>query len=76
MALTTDFAGIDPGSRTAGSKDYSRYRIVPARHPGRLAGTIFAAIVIIAVLYSIFTNPRWAGASLLNGSLPNQCSSV
>ncbi|TAX26203.1 amino acid ABC transporter permease, partial [Rhizobium leguminosarum] len=59
MALTTDFAGIDPGSRTAGSKDYSRYRIVPARHPGRLAGTIFAALVIIAVLYSIFTNPRW-----------------
>ncbi|TAY09251.1 amino acid ABC transporter permease/ATP-binding protein (plasmid) [Rhizobium ruizarguesonis] len=59
MALTTDFAGIDPGSRTAGSKDYSRYRIVPARHPGRLAGTIFAAVVIIAVLYSIFTNPRW-----------------
>lgn len=59
MALTTDFVGIDPGSRTAGSKDYSRYRIVPARHPGRLAGTIFAAVVIIAVLYSIFTNPRW-----------------
>jgi len=59
MALTTDFAGIDAGSRAAESKDHSRYRIVPARHPGRLAGTIFAALVIIAVLYSIFTNPRW-----------------
>ena len=60
MALTTDFAGIDPGSRTADHKqDYSRYRIVPARHPGRLAGTIFAALVIAAVLYSTFTNPRW-----------------
>lgn len=60
MALTTDFAGIDPGSRTAEPKqDYSRYRIVPARHPERLAGTIFAALVIVAVLYSTFTNPRW-----------------
>ncbi|TCU33053.1 amino acid ABC transporter permease/ATP-binding protein [Rhizobium azibense] len=60
MALTTDFAGIEPGSRTAEPKqDYSRYRIVPARHPERLAGTIFAAVVIIAVLYSTFTNPRW-----------------
>ena len=60
MALTTDFAGIDPGSRTADQKqDYSRYHIVPARHPGRLAGTVFAALVIAAVLYSTFTNPRW-----------------
>ncbi len=60
MALTTDFAGIEPGSRTAEPRqDHSRYRIVPARHPERLAGTIFAAVVIAAVLYSTFTNPRW-----------------
>ncbi|ANK87935.1 MULTISPECIES: amino acid ABC transporter permease/ATP-binding protein [unclassified Rhizobium] len=60
MALTTDFAGIEPGSRTAERKqDYSHYRIVPARHPERLAGTIFAAVVIVAALYSTFTNPRW-----------------
>ncbi|TCA61966.1 amino acid ABC transporter permease/ATP-binding protein [Rhizobium pisi] len=60
MALTTDFAGIEPGSRTAEPRqDYSRYRIVPARHPERVAGTIFAALVIVAVLYSTFTNPRW-----------------
>ncbi|MDL2407054.1 amino acid ABC transporter permease/ATP-binding protein [Rhizobium calliandrae] len=60
MALTTDFASIDPGSRTVDQKqDYSRYRIVPARHPGRLVGTIFAALVIAAALYSTFTNPRW-----------------
>ncbi|WP_434715144.1 amino acid ABC transporter permease/ATP-binding protein [Rhizobium sp. YTUHZ045] len=60
MALTTDFAGLEPGSRTAEPRqDTSRYRIVPARHPERLAGTIFAAIVIVSVLYSIFTNPRW-----------------
>ncbi|MDF0695956.1 amino acid ABC transporter permease/ATP-binding protein [Rhizobium sp. MC63] len=60
MALTTDFAGIEPATRTAEPRqDYSRYRIVPARHPERLAGTIFAAVVIVAVLYSTFTNPRW-----------------
>ncbi|MDL2398287.1 amino acid ABC transporter permease/ATP-binding protein [Rhizobium mayense] len=60
MALTTDFASIDPGSRVAEQKqDYSRYRIVPARHPGRLAGTVFAALIIAAVLYSTFSNPRW-----------------
>ncbi|CAN7306421.1 amino acid ABC transporter permease/ATP-binding protein [Rhizobium sp. LjRoot30] len=60
MALTTDFVDIAPaGQRAEPGQDYSRYRIVPARHPGRLAGTIFAAIVIVAVLYSTFTNPRW-----------------
>jgi polar amino acid transport system permease protein len=60
MALTTDFAGVDRGTGAAETKtDYSRYRIVPARHPGRAAGTIFAALVIAVVLYSTFTNPRW-----------------
>ncbi|MBB3385212.1 MULTISPECIES: amino acid ABC transporter permease/ATP-binding protein [unclassified Rhizobium] len=60
MALTTDFAGVDRGTGAAETKtDYSRYRIVPARHPGRTAGTIFAAVVMAVVLYSTFTNPRW-----------------
>ncbi|WP_368517911.1 amino acid ABC transporter permease, partial [Rhizobium sp.] len=60
MALTTDFVGVDRGTGAAETKtDYSRYRIVPARHPGRTAGTIFAALVIAVVLYSTFTNPRW-----------------
>ena len=63
MALTTDFAGIEPVRRTTDqSQDYSRYQIVPARHPGRLVGTIFASVVIAAVLYSTFTNPRWGWA--------------
>jgi polar amino acid transport system permease protein len=60
MALTTDFASVDRGTEAAETKtDYSRYRIVPARHPGRTVGTIFAALVIAVVLYSTFTNPRW-----------------
>ncbi len=60
MELTSDFAGIEPGRRAAEhSQDYSRYRIIPARHPGRLVGTLFAGFVIAAILYSTFTNPRW-----------------
>ncbi len=60
MALTSDFAGIEPGRRAAEhGQDYSRYRIIPARHPGRLVGTVFAGLVIAAILYSTFTNPRW-----------------
>lgn len=60
MALTSDFAGIEPGRRAAEhSQDYARYRIIPARHPGRLVGTVFAGLVIAAILYSTFTNPRW-----------------
>ena len=60
MALTTDFSVIEAEARTTPQKqDYSLYRIVPARHPARFAGTIFAAIVIAAVLYSTFINPRW-----------------
>ena len=61
MALTSDYSDITTrvrsGDRT--HEDYARYRIVPARHPGRIVGTIFAALVIAAVLYSTFTNERW-----------------
>lgn len=39
--------------------DYSHYRIVPARYPARTIGTIVAAIIIVAVLTSVLTNPRW-----------------
>jgi polar amino acid transport system permease protein len=36
-----------------------RFRIVPARHPERVFGTIVAAIVVVALLQSVFGNPRW-----------------
>eukprot|EP01041_Mallomonas_annulata_P022051 gene22051-42268_t len=39
--------------------DYSHYRVVPARHRARAVGTVFAAVVIALVLYSVLTNPRW-----------------
>jgi polar amino acid transport system permease protein len=40
-------------------RDYSSHRVVGARHPGRVAGTLFALAVIGIVLQSILTNPRW-----------------
>ncbi len=44
---------------THGGADYSHYKIVPARHPGRILGTILAALVIGSILQSILTNPHW-----------------
>lgn len=38
---------------------HKKYKIVPARYPMRTISTIFAAIIIALILYSIFTNPRW-----------------
>lgn len=43
----------------AEARDYSRHRVVGARHPGRTAGTLAAAAVIIVALQSILTNERW-----------------
>jgi len=60
MAVTTEFSNVQIATRPAERKqDYSRYRIVPAKHPARFAGSVFAALVIGLVLYSIFTNPQW-----------------
>lgn len=39
--------------------DYSHYKIVPARHPGRIAGTAVAVIVIGSILQSVLTNSHW-----------------
>ncbi|PZM15485.1 amino acid ABC transporter permease/ATP-binding protein [Rhizobium tubonense] len=65
MALTTDFAGIEPSGqpnlqRPAEQRsDYSHYKIVPARYPSRQVGSVFAVAVIGSILYSTFTNPQW-----------------
>ncbi|NUS66916.1 MAG: amino acid ABC transporter permease/ATP-binding protein, partial [Ensifer adhaerens] len=60
MAVLTDLADV-PGTRRTSEPNpgYAHYRIVPARHPGRALGTLFAALVIAGVLYSVLTNPRW-----------------
>ena len=54
-ASTPPVAGLRPVARG----DYAQYTVVPARYPGRTLGTVFAALVIAAILYSTFTNPRW-----------------
>ncbi|WP_071203625.1 MULTISPECIES: hypothetical protein [Rhizobium/Agrobacterium group] len=60
MALTSDFPGIRHVDVASDQPhDLSRLKIVPARYPARIIGTVFAAVVIIAGLYSTFTNPRW-----------------
>lgn len=60
MAVLSDLAGAPGVSRTSEPNPaYAHYRIVPARHPGRALGTLFAALVIASVLYSVLTNPRW-----------------
>jgi polar amino acid transport system permease protein len=43
----------------ARGRDYAGLRIVPARHPARAVGTVFAVLLILAVLYSVLSNPRW-----------------
>ncbi|MFD1251800.1 Glutamine transport ATP-binding protein GlnQ [Devosia equisanguinis] len=60
MASITD-TGIEAHERSA-PRDLQRLKIVPARHPWRVAGTIFAAVVIAITLHSIFTNERWGWA--------------
>jgi len=56
--VTAAAAGSAPLARPV-KGDYSHYRIVPARYPGRTIGTVFAVLVIGAVLQSVFTNPQW-----------------
>nr|WP_319637583.1 amino acid ABC transporter permease/ATP-binding protein [Brucella sp. HL-2] len=60
MAIATDFAGTDGEVNSRVSPgDFKHYKIVPARYPARVIGTILAAGLIIAVLQSVLTNPRW-----------------
>ena len=41
------------------AEDPSRLRIVPARHPLRAIGTVLSIVVLVAVVQSTLTNPRW-----------------
>ena len=59
MSDTTHLGGalppLFPGARDAGT----RFRIVPARHRSRTAGTVLAVALIAIVLHSILGNPQW-----------------
>ncbi len=59
MASATE-VGTETSSAGRGSaRDYARYRVVPARHPWRIVGSLVAAFVIAVSLHSVFTNERW-----------------
>jgi len=42
--------------------DPGGYRIVPAKHPWRIAGSVIALLLIAVTLQSVFTNERWGWA--------------
>ncbi|MFM0502878.1 amino acid ABC transporter permease/ATP-binding protein [Paraburkholderia caffeinilytica] len=44
---------------SAAGHEYAHYRIVPARHHARTAGTVLAILLIAIVLNSVLGNPRW-----------------
>ena len=60
MASITE-TGVERHARTA-SRELQGLKIVPARHPWRIAGTILAAVIIAITLHSVFTNERWGWA--------------
>src|SRR4051812_11319419 len=39
--------------------DPGGYRIVPAKHPWRIAGSVVAVLLIAITVHSVFTNERW-----------------
>ena len=60
MTIASDFPGelaVRNRARTTG--DYSQFRIVPARYLGRTIGSVFAILLIAAILHSVLGNPRW-----------------
>ncbi|WP_273996440.1 amino acid ABC transporter permease/ATP-binding protein [Burkholderia sp. FERM BP-3421] len=60
MSDTTRIVGgALPALGATASADAARYRIVPARHRARTAGTVFGVVLIALVLHSLFGNPNW-----------------
>jgi polar amino acid transport system permease protein len=51
--------GPDPSGPTGGGPLNLRPGIVPARHPARWVGTVVVGLVLLAILSSFLTNPRW-----------------
>ncbi|WP_322036475.1 amino acid ABC transporter permease/ATP-binding protein [Burkholderia cepacia] len=60
MSDTTHLGGALPPLSSPGARDAgTRFRIVPARHRSRTAGTVLAVALIAIVLHSILGNPQW-----------------
>ncbi|WP_080970878.1 amino acid ABC transporter permease/ATP-binding protein [Burkholderia cepacia] len=60
MSDTTHLGGALPPLSSPGTRDAgTRFRIVPARHRARTAGTVLAVVLIAITLHSILGNPQW-----------------
>ncbi|MGU8077894.1 amino acid ABC transporter permease/ATP-binding protein [Burkholderia pyrrocinia] len=60
MSDTTHLGGALPPLSSAGAREPgTRFRIVPARHRARTAGTVLAVVLIAIALHSILGNPQW-----------------
>ena len=60
MSSTTDIHTADLSANfNFEEKQYSDCKVVPARYPLRMFGTVFSVLVIGAILYSVFTNEKW-----------------
>ncbi|NHV25164.1 amino acid ABC transporter permease/ATP-binding protein [Burkholderia sp. D-99] len=60
MSDTTHLGGALPPLSSPGAREPgTRFRIVPARHRSRTAGTVLAVAMIAIVLHSILGNPQW-----------------
>lgn len=60
MSSTTDIHTPDLSANfNFEEKQYSDCKVVPARYPLRMLGTVFSVLVIGAILYSVFTNEKW-----------------
>ncbi|EJF90446.1 amino acid ABC transporter permease/ATP-binding protein [Bartonella tamiae] len=60
MSSTTDQAlsALTQSERNK-SQNYADFKVVPARYPLRIIGTIFSIFIIGMIAFSIFTNERW-----------------
>ncbi|WP_176045459.1 amino acid ABC transporter permease/ATP-binding protein [Burkholderia sp. BCC1644] len=60
MSDTTHLGGALPPLSSPAARDAgTRFRIVPARHRSRTAGTVLALVLIAITLHSILGNPQW-----------------
>ncbi|WP_352568609.1 amino acid ABC transporter permease/ATP-binding protein [Mesorhizobium opportunistum] len=59
MTVTADISEAVSSNSIPFAPESQGYRVVPARHPWRVIGTVVAVVVIFFTLQSILTNPRW-----------------
>ena len=59
MTLSTAIHDADATEICAPAPAVAPLKIVPARRPGRIVGTVAAGLILVAIAQSIFGNPRW-----------------